>query len=134
MSEKQDIAGELIEMLNKKRQTIAKQIEYIRQHADKINAVGVKPSIFGTGIDFDNVPRSKVGQLLQAFGGKWDKKLNSHEKTKLDYVQDVGGITVRLWKADPPPTCKLVAKQVVIPAVPERIETKYELVCDGDKP
>jgi hypothetical protein len=67
---------------------------------------------------------------IRHFGGSWKKE---YAGTSINYVATVEGVPVRIYAGEPPPNCKIVEEEVVIPArteiIPERVEKRSRLVC-----
>lgn len=58
--------------------------------------------------------------------GRWAKKLNSIDTTKIDYVATVDGVPVEVWGAAPPISCRIVETEVEVPA---HTEIQRSIVC-----
>ncbi len=103
---------------------------FLMLHQTAIEQMGLKPCCAcDKFIDFDNPTRAQVVDILVAFGGKWSKAL-AFDSSTINYEQPIdGGLVLRLYHAEPPPSCQLVEEDVVIPAQPERIEKRTRLVC-----
>jgi hypothetical protein len=90
-------------------------------------------------LDFDNPTRADVQNLMRVLGGgKWTKE-KSGTDGRLNYETEQpvfgGDVKLRLWAAQPPGTCRMVEKKVVIPAEPakpERIEVRMVLKCEPE--
>jgi hypothetical protein len=82
-------------------------------------------------LDFDNLSRADTIRLITHLKtGKWNK-VPSSVSGKIDYRNTtfLPGITLRLWGAEPPASCRLVEEDVEIPAQPARTEKRLKLVC-----
>lgn len=89
-----------------------------------------KACIIGGQLDFDHLTREEVLQTIAALdAGRWEKSKNISEELALDYKSEVDGVTVRLWAAAPPGTCRVVEEEVEIPATPARTIIQRKLVC-----
>ena len=111
------------------------KLDFVLKNWDALVAAGANPDFcdplsFAT-LDIDRPARETVMNILKAFPGKWDKEQTQGvEQPSINYQREVApGIVLRLWASPPPPTCKLVEEEVVIPAQPERIEKRMKLVC-----
>jgi hypothetical protein len=84
-------------------------------------------------IDIDYVGRAETINLITHFkAGRWDKTLSNHPG-KIDYVnKNLTSIPLRIYGAEPPPSCKIVEVEVEIPAQPARIEKVRKVVCKPD--
>ena len=83
-------------------------------------------------IDFDYLGREKTIDLIQHFhAGKWDKELTSSDSGKINYVNKnlLTNAKLRIYGAEPPPSCKIVEESYEIPAQPARIGTRRKIVC-----
>jgi hypothetical protein len=112
---------------------LQKQRENVLLLGDKLKDFPheVSLAVFGEFIDIEHLDRAKVVALISHLkSGKWDKT-PSGSPGKIDYVNTgfLNGAKMRIWAADPPPSCKLVEEQVEIPAQPARIEKRLKLVC-----
>lgn len=94
--------------------------------------------MFGDQIDFDKLTHKEVIQVIKALGGKWKKEVNAQLKETVDYTQDIDGMRVRCWQGQPPPSCRIVEVEEVIPAhtvqVPEQKRVIRKMVCSGQDP
>jgi hypothetical protein len=121
-------AHEEIERLNAHITSIEAQIRFLRQHADVIDTLGLKPQAFGNCcIDFNNPSRDVLLAGLKAFGGDWEKE--AMDGGTVNYSQMINGLSIRFFSAPPPPNCRLEEEEVLIPAQPSRIEKRLKLVC-----
>jgi hypothetical protein len=90
-------------------------------------------------LDFDRPTRADVQNLMRVLGGgKWNKEKSCLDGC-LNYETEQpvfgGDVKLRLWAAQPPGTCRMVEKKVVIPAEPakpERIEVRMVLKCEPE--
>jgi hypothetical protein len=84
--------------------------------------------MYGDGIDFDNLSHNKVIEVVRLLGGRWDKTPSVND-ARINYSATINGIKFRCYSGEPPPNCKIVEEQVVVPATPERTVTRKRLVC-----
>ncbi len=90
-----------------------------------------KSSAYNGGLDIDHLTREEVIIAMRTLsGGKWTKTVNQHEAKALDYTTVMNGITIRLWAAAPPETCRVVEVEEIIPAQPERRTIVRKLICN----
>ncbi len=128
-----ELEKEFDEVINYRQQQIAahaKAIDFMYLHKGAILAVGKIPSPYCDGLDFDNPDRSQALALMKVFGGKWTKEPVNNDSGTLSYIQVIDGIRVRLWSTPPPPSCRVVEKQVLVPAQPERWTTRRVIECE----
>ena len=94
-------------------------------------------SLCGSFLDINSPTRKDTETLIPILqGGKWIKS-KSGVTNRLDYTTEsewLPGLILRLWASDPPGTCRMVKKEVFIPAQPERTEVIEELVCTPEEP
>lgn len=90
----------------------------------------------GSSVDFDNLEHKDVIRVVRSLGGKWDKTTNSHAvagEIRVDYAREVDGVQVRCWAGKPPPSCRLVEYEEIIPEqiIPAKVVKRTKLVCAG---
>ena len=120
-----------IERLVGRIAALNQKVEWLRQHREKLAEVPKISIGWMDTIDFDNLTHSEVIQVIQALGGTWSKELNA-DKTKVDYTATIDGESVRCWAGEPPPSCRIVQVEEVIPAQPARTQMVSKLVCNED--
>lgn len=102
---------------------------FVEKNLDKFVALGVRPGGFANFIDLDNLTREQVVEALKLFPGKYSKTVS---QDRMDYERDLGnGIVLRFFNAALPPGCKLVEKDVEVPAQPATTRKVYEIQCGG---
>lgn len=119
----------LLNTLNYELNQIQDKINWVILNKEKLDTLDSDEfaiSIVGMGIDFDNLSHEKVIKLVQLFPGKWDKEPCGH---RVHYTLQQGNFRLRCYAGEPPPNCKIVEVEEVIPAQPERIEKRRRLVC-----
>lgn len=78
--------------------------------------------------------REEMLVFLQCFGGDWKKEVATYDTTKMNYVQEVdSGLTLQVTYCEPPPNCKIVEEDVVIPATLEHTEKRKVIKCTSDE-
>lgn len=124
-----NIANE-VARLRKEIELRENQIVALNKLAELV-AEDVTPVAWNGFIDFNNPSREGALALIRKLPGKWQKS-PSGEDAKLDYVnrEICPGIPVRLYAAEPPPSCKVVEEEVTIPAQPETKVKRMKLVCE----
>lgn len=88
-------------------------------------------------VDINNPTREQSVEVIKALGvGKWQKSA-SFVAGKIDYVNTtfLPDTNIRLWSSEPPPSCKLVEYDELIPetVIPAHTEKKFKMVC-GPEP
>ena len=114
--------------LNEQITTLQKQVEWVQNHRESLDAAPKKASFCCEYIDFDRLEHQQVLEVVKLFGGKWDKNINGDNQS-IDYVADVEGQKVRCWSGKPPPQCQIVEIEVEMPAIPAHKETVRKIVC-----
>ena len=116
-----------------------KLVRWLVAHWQQLQAMP-EGSFSGTStqVDFDNLSHGDAIKVIRAFGGKWGKKKNYSDQTAVDYerTEKVDGVTIRCWKSCPPPSCKIVEVDEVIPehVVAAKTIKKRVMVCPGAEP
>jgi hypothetical protein len=103
-------------------------------HGEFIDTLECSVSLCGWSFDFDNPTREDVVKILQHFPGKWDKEL--HDATHINYTsqEQHQGFHVRCYNSPPPPSCKLVEVEELVPAIEARTVKRLKLQCVEDQP
>lgn len=96
---------------------------------DKVE-LPVHPSFCGEYFDFDYLTHPQTIHLIGCLGGKWEKTLSSGGT--INYETMLNGVRVRVYSGEPPPSCRVIMEDVVIPAQPERIEKRRKIVCTDE--
>ena len=80
-------------------------------------------------VDFNQATRLEIIAIMYYFTGKWSKE---YLGTQLNYIQVIDGVTVRIYDAELPPSCKIVDEIIDIEAVtiPARTEVRKKIVCN----
>lgn len=107
------------------------KIDWINQNKEKLDILDPNEypiSLIGNGIDFDGLSHEKVIEVIKLFTGKWVKEPAG---TRIHYVLKQGDFQLRCYAGEPPPNCKIVEVEEVIPAQPERIEKRLKLICES---
>lgn len=105
---------------------------FVVKHHDEIKALleqGIRCSCWSNNLDFDRLSHDQVVKVMLAFPGEWDKQYTS--STNIDYILDLPDekMRVRCWQGAPPPNCKIIEVDQVIPAQPERTVKVRKLQC-----
>lgn len=86
-----------------------------------------KVSVILDSLDFDHLTREEAVAVMSSVqAGEWRKAQNDHFEASIDYTAVIEGVTVRLWAAAPPGTCRVVETTEEIPA---RTITHRKLIC-----
>lgn len=111
-----------------KKLTALAEIEPKMQGYEKDFSIGF--GNYPASIDFDYPGREQVIELIQHFkAGKWDKQLSNSEG-KIDYInKTMVSLPVRIYGAEPPPSCKIVEEVYDIPARPATTGVRRKVVC-----
>lgn len=125
---------EHIDHLQNLKKDLDYRIEVLGKLGDILKDIpDLNVSSYPDTIDFDDPTRKQAVAIMEKLGaGKWDKDVL--ENGRLEYTNTTlfPGIRIRLWSAEPPPSCKIVEYEEVIPAhqVEETKIKKYKLVCN----
>lgn len=148
-----NVESEIKNLVRRMRET-ADKIRWLREHRKDLESLP-EGNFCSDRLDFDFLPHAEVIRVIRTLGGKWKKTQNEHaimpedqkrEKGQaIDYERTIGPVTVRCWAGEPPPSCRIVEVEEVIPAhtlpaVPERhipeVRKKVrKMICTGkDEP
>lgn len=109
----------------------AKRIRWLREHKAKLEALP-EARMCGLQLDFDRLPHHEVVKVVRELGGKWKKTPNgASHPDKIDYETRVGDVSVRCWAGDPPPSCRIVEVEEIIPerVIPAQKVKVKKMVC-----
>lgn len=110
-----------------------RQLGFIDALAEKLGALNLPMSIGGANsLDFDYLPHSDVTKVIRTIGGKWKKE--PADNGKVHYTQQMGPFEIRCYAGDPPPNCKVVEVEELIPAQPARVVKRKKMVCTQAEP
>lgn len=121
---------EQIDSLKSQIKRCVDKIKVLRRHRTILMELP-DGAVCGDRIDFDNLEHKDVLKVIKKLGGKWKKSLNS-EPGKVDYETTFEGLQVRCWAAKPPPSCRMVEVEEIIPPQPEKRVKRMKLVCVGE--
>jgi len=90
-------------------------------------------TVYGTQVDFNHPSHTEVIRIIRVLGGKWKKTPSTTVSDKIDYQTEIDGITVRCWEGEPPPSCKVIEVEEMVPEriVPAGIKKVRKIVCSG---
>lgn len=121
---------EEIELLQLEIEHRLKRIEWLKSNQAKLEPLPRLMFMACEQVDFDNLSHPEVVKVIRTFGGKWKKEPASdntiHYTTKLP-----DGMTVRCFKGQPPPSCKIIEVEEHVPAqvIPATVRKVRKLVC-----
>jgi len=102
---------------------------WIVEHAEVIDGLP-KATMHGCQIDFDRLKHDEIVRVMMAFKmGRWNKSVNGASEDRVDYVATSDDMTIRCWSGEPPPHCKIVEVDEVVPAQPETTRSVRKLQC-----
>lgn len=123
---------EKIKANNVENEVLAALIGKLPPEGVELEKANVSVSVFGKYVDIDDPSRQDTERLLSVLnGGRWIKETSCVAK-RLNYItadEYVLGKLLRLWAAEPPGTCRIVKKKIIVPAQPEREEEVEEMIC-----
>ena len=108
------------------------KVAFLDTVADKLADLQLEARFYGAFLDFDSLPHQDVIKAIRVIGGKWEKT-PSIQEGKVDYTQDFGAYTLRLWAGDPPPNCKVIEYEETLPPLPARTVKRHRLECTSDE-
>ena len=131
MSETETAFADALRGLDASIERLQHKKAFLLRHQETIELLGLSPCCASRDyIDFDCLKREQVVEIFKRIGGTWNKEVAFAREDKINYLQPLdNGITLRLYHAEPPDSCKLIEEDVVIPAQPERVEKRTRLVC-----
>lgn len=104
--------------------------DFVTSNLERFERLGVEPEILGGVIDINYPTREQTVTLLMEFPGRWDKQQGG--PGTITYRQEINEqLTLRLYCAPPPPSCKIITERVLVPAktIPEHFEEQTRLEC-----
>ncbi len=125
---------EQVNILRKRVVDLRAQIKWLKNHGKKLAEVnGQVIPIYDNQFDLDNLPHKEVVKLIRALGGKW-KKSASATANRINYETMVDGMIVRCWAGEPPPSCKIVEVEELVPekVIPAHTRKVTKMICQGN--
>lgn len=121
--------------LDEQRMQVNRRAVALAALKNELEQLWLPCSFFDAIIDFDCLPHADVIKVIKLFGGKWKKEPGAHDAT-VHYTTTYKGIELRCYSGSPPPNCKVVEVEELIPShyEPERRVKRRKLVCVGDIP
>lgn len=120
---------EKIDFLLREIRRLGKQIRWLRKHQVKLEALPTSVTCGSEKVDFENLSHADVIKVIRAFGGKWKKEPIGDNQ--INYVTDIDGLLVRCWRGEPPPNCRVIEVEEMIPerVIPAQVIKRKKLVC-----
>ena len=109
----------------------AQRIRWLREHKAKLEALP-EARMCGLQLDFDRLPHKEIVKVVRELGGKWKKTPNGESNPgKVDYETKVGDVLVCCWAGDPPPSCRIVEVEEIIPEriIPASVRKVKKMIC-----
>jgi hypothetical protein len=106
------------------RSTYLELIDLFPQYADNIYPIAVCNQI-----DFEFLKHEDACVVMNTLAaGKWNK---TPEQATINYTVKEwhNGVTVRLYRTEPGPHCRVIEVEETLPAVPERKMITIKVVC-----
>lgn len=138
-----------VQYLQEQIKVYRKRIRWLKKNQEKLEALPPSASLGTDKIDFDYLSHAEIIKVIRTLGGKWKKTPNAIAATptrekgqSIDYEAEIDGVPVRCWAGEPPPSCRIVEVEEVIPAhdipaqhVPEKRVKVKKMICTGkDEP
>ncbi len=79
-------------------------------------------------IDFNSLSHAEVMSVVMAFSGKWSRE---PVEERINYTLNLGDLSIRCWKGEPPPNCRVVYEEIHEPehVVPARTRRVPKIMC-----
>jgi len=106
---------------------------YIKHNLDPRLAGLDYELMYGGLLDFNQPDRETTLEIIKRFPGKWQKEESRgmmHYMLVLTEPIFDSIIRLRIFNGKPPPSCKVVVEEVVIP---EHKEKRQRIVCDTEE-
>lgn len=113
-----------------------RQIAALNRIAELLPHIQEAPEAYmGGSLDFNRLPRARVVEVMQGLSaGKWTREACAAVEGTLDYTNETlfPGVKVRLWAAQPPPSCRIVECEELIPehVVPAQRKIVKKVICE----
>jgi hypothetical protein len=106
------------------------RLAWLEQHRAKLEALP-NASFCADMLDFDHLPHADVVSVVRTLGGKWKKTPSYLDSSKIDYQTKVGDVTVRCYQGQPPPSCKIVEVEELVPeqVIPAHTRKVLKTIC-----
>jgi hypothetical protein len=125
--------SEKIKSIDDQMRRLAKQRRWIKKHGEKL-ALLPESVLCADYVDFDNLPHAEVIKVIRTLGGKWSKRANSATggyANTINYETVVDGVPVRCYAGKPPPSCRIIEVEELIPekVIPAHTIKVKKMVC-----
>lgn len=119
----------LIKEMSEKITLYQSRLEWLQKHRETLEVIKTQTDavFYSGGFDFDSLPHDEIVKVIKVIGGTWKKEPCGHDK--INYIGMLDGVTVRCWAGEPPPSCKIISEEVLIPA--QKV-IRQRLVCKED--
>ena len=111
------------------------KIRWLRRHRAKLE-LAPDGRFCGEYLDFDYLPHKRTIEVVRTIGGKWKKTpaICEHLSNKIDYTTELEGVKVRVYAGDPPPSCRIVEVEELIPeqVIPAHVKKVRKMVCQPE--
>ena len=112
-----------------------KKIRWLRRNQAKLEKAP-DGRFCGEYLDFDYLPHKRTIEVVRTIGGKWKKTPATceHLSNKIDYTTELEGVKVRVYAGDPPPSCRIVEVEELIPeqVIPAHVKKVRKMVCNPE--
>ena len=102
----------------------------IQQFEEETNCDKISIS---SNVNLQSATREELLTFLKIFGGKWEKEVNTYRPDTIDYLQKIphpflagNYIYIKATQALPPPSCKIVEVEELVPASIRKVR---KMVC-----
>lgn len=110
---------------------MGKQIRWLRSRQKELESLPpVSGSCVNGFIDFDNLKHEDTVKVMRNLrGGKWKKDYTGDNR--VTYTTVVDGMNIRIWRGEPPPSCRIVEVEELVPerVIPAQVVKVRKLVC-----
>lgn len=110
-------------------------IRWLRRNRQKLEAVPEGATFWNGRLDLNTPKHEETVKLIRAVGGKFKKEpgCNPHS---IDYTGELDGIPVKAWCGEPPPSCRIVEVEELVPEtlIPAHIVKRKKMVCSPELP
>ena len=110
--------------------TVHSKVEaYVLAHREKFEALvalGIEVQV-GDSISFNGLTHEQTVQVIKVLGGKWDKQL-SYSGEGMHYTRQ-GEPSIMCYNGAPPPSCKIVEVDEVVPAQEAYVRKVKKIQC-----
>lgn len=124
-----------VETLKERIRQAERQIAALTRMAELLPHIEEAPDAYADQLDFNRLPRASVVAVMQGLAaGKWTRTVSTADDGTLDYTNETmfPGVKVRLWAAEPPPSCRVVECEELVPehVVPAQRKIVKKVICE----